>query len=437
MDKDNSKKRFALILALVGAGIFVLGILAFSGKLGGNKQSTSKPEGSIFVWGTIPDSQFRAAYQTIANKQNKIGVNYVYVEPSVLKTKLAEAIALDVGPDIVISSTPDFYSIKAYTQPIPFSSYPESSFRQSFASISGELVQPEGILAIPLTIDPIVMFYNRDILASSGYSVTPKLWSDVLAMAKDVIKIEQGQILRQELIPLGQYKNVNNAWAVISTLFLQSRIPIVTISSTLGKNVNLNAAYQGASSGPDIVEFFTQFSDPASEFYTWNRSFADAKREFLQGRLAFYPSFASEAKDINERNPNLNFGVAQIPQLNDDARFQTTFANLYVASLSSKTKNSLAAYAMLFEFASNDFQKAISQNTLMAPSATALLMAPPETTYLPIVYKSAIISSSWYNTDMAQTDKAFGELIENVITGKLNPQNAILQAERVLSGNDL
>jgi ABC-type glycerol-3-phosphate transport system substrate-binding protein len=438
MDEGKGKNRFGIVLAFVGAGFLILGVLFFSGRLGGNNSTAkSVPEGAVVIWGTLPQVEFNQVLQVVMARQSKIGISYTQVAPNELKPKLIEAIAADASPDMIVTDISNFYSVKFYTQETPYAIYPEAGFRQAFSNVTYDLLGPTGVSAIPIGIDPIMLFFNREIMAASGYSTPPMTWNDVYLMAPDIIKIEKGQLIRQELLPFGQYKNVNNAWAIISTLFAQSRVSIAKTDQAVGKVVNLaNSDIAGIDgAGQKVVEFYTQFSDPKSQFYTWNRSMLDSKKEFLEGRLAFLPSFASEAKDIRDRNPNLNFAVAAIPQLNTDAKYQATFGNVYVASMLKKSTNPTAANVVLFEMAGPDFQKVFSQNLMMAPALNALLMLPPETTYLPVVYRSALIAKTWYNDDMVKTDQAFSQMIDSLISGRQTIQQAIYQAESILKGD--
>ena len=437
MDTTSKKNKFTVILLIVSAVLFIVGVLAFSGRLGGNNRAANQEPGAVVVWGTLPEVEFSRSVETIYSKRNDISILYVRVDSKNIKNLLAEAIVFDSAPDVIISDVSTFYNIKNYTQPIPYTSYPEASFRQTFVNIGHDLLWPEGVVAIPLLVDPIVLFHNREILSASGIVNPPTLWSELYDMYNSIVKIEEGQVVRQSMIPFGQYRNVNNAWAVMSTLFLQSRIPIARYSlqgSELAKTVNLKTSDISSANeaGTMVLDFYNQFSDPSSQFYNWNRTKLDSKREFTEGRLAFYPSFASESRELRERNPNLNFSLSQIPQLNQNPAFYATYGELYVASIVAKNKNPLGSYTAVFEFTAEDFQKTLSQNMIMAPALSNVLSLPPETTLFPIVYKSALISKSWYNEDMENTQNTFSSLIENINSGKLSPLEAISQAENSL-----
>lgn len=437
MDTTSKKNKFTILLLVVSGVLFLIGILAFSGRLGGGNNSAQQDPGLVVVWGTLPEDQFNSSLSVIYGKRNDINIRYAQIDPKNIKSLLADAIVFDSAPDVIISDISTFYNIKNYTQPIPYTSYPEASFRQNFTSVTHDLLWPEGVTAMPILVDPMVMFYNREILSASGIANPPTLWSQVYEMFGSIIKIEEGQVVRQSVIPFGQYRNVNNAWAIMSTLFLQSRIPIVrnvAEGGVMNKSVNLSSSdlNQTEQAGVMVLDFYNQFSDPSSEFYNWNRTKLDSKREFLEGRLAFFPSFASESKDLRDRNPNLNFSLAQMPQLNQNPAFSATYGEVYVASIVSKSKNLVGSYALVFELIAEDFQKSLSQNMIMAPAITKVLETPPETTVFPIIYRSALISKSWYNQNMEVTQNVFSSMVENIISGKLRTSEALSQAENSL-----
>lgn len=76
MNDSQSKNRFGVILAFVGAGFLILGVLFFSGKLGGNNSTkTATPEGIVVIWGTLPQLEFNQALQVVMAKQSKIGID--------------------------------------------------------------------------------------------------------------------------------------------------------------------------------------------------------------------------------------------------------------------------------------------------------------------------------------------------------------------------
>ena len=65
----------------------------------------------------------------------------------------------------------------------------------------------------------------------------------------------------------------------------------------------------GVRVGESVLRFYTQFADPAKETYSWNKTFQNDKNAFISGKLAFYFGYASEYKDIQQKNPNLRFDI--------------------------------------------------------------------------------------------------------------------------------
>lgn len=435
MYHDQDKKRFGIILAIIGGLIFVVGLFFFSGRFGGNRQGGNEPAGVVNVWGTLPQNVFSQLIPTITEKQKNIGLVYTEVPAESLKNSLTEAIANDTAPDMLLADTATLYSVRNLLEKIPYTSYPENGFRQTFASVTHILLEPDGIFGIPVGIDPVVLYYNREILANAGYALPPQTWDQAFEMAPYIINVEKGQLIRQAILPFGQYKNVSNALASISSLLVQARVPIVYLDPTLNtKMVDLKNSSLGiADAGQNAIQFFVQFSDPKSQFYTWNRSMLDSVKEFTQGRLALMPNYASIAQDLRNRNPNLNFAIAPIPQLSQD--YQATYANIYAASILKKAPNLPASYVVLFEMVGQDFQKGFAQSFLIAPAQNELLMQPPETTYLPTVYKSALIARTWYNDNTTLVNSVFSQMVDSIISGRQSLNEAISEAESALKGD--
>ena len=64
--------------------------------------------------------------------------------------------------------------------PIPFAYYPERDFRDNFVDISNLFIDQKngGLAAFPFLIDPMVMYWNKDLFSSAGISQPPQNWED-------------------------------------------------------------------------------------------------------------------------------------------------------------------------------------------------------------------------------------------------------------------
>lgn len=81
----------------------VLALLIFTGVIGGSdKSKQSSVTGNVTIWGTYPTEIISKLISDFNAANQEYSVNYIPVLSGELNTKLAEAIASGVGPDIVV-----------------------------------------------------------------------------------------------------------------------------------------------------------------------------------------------------------------------------------------------------------------------------------------------------------------------------------------------
>ena len=168
--------------------------------------------------------------------------------------------------------------------------------------------------------------------------------------------IDQNGNITDSVASFGEYDNVNNAKALLSTLIMQAGSPIVSLDNTTGSfssSLYQKSANSALSPAVSALTFFTDYSNPKKSVYSWNSSLPDSKDSFLAGNLATYFGFASEASDIANKNPNLNFDVTTVPQtLNATAKI--TFGELYGFAFLKSSPNNLAAFNLVSTLTSAD-----------------------------------------------------------------------------------
>ena len=120
---------------------------------------------------------------------------------------------------------------------------------------------------------------------------------------------------------------------LLSTLLLQTGNPLVMRTGNEFRST-LNVAPNGTQSLP-AFDFFMSFAIQTDPLYSWNKTLPTPETMFLSGDMALYLGFASELFTLRNKNPNLNYDVARMPQIAVTGT-QITYGKLYgIASLKS------------------------------------------------------------------------------------------------------
>lgn len=416
-------KKFSIILIVIFIIGAIFAVLLFSGaiKLGNSKADTT-PSGSVVIWGTLPQASLSDILDKINMSTKTISVTYIEKDVNVIPSDLTKATLGGFSPDIILAPEDTLFQISSLIKNTPYTSYPESLFRQSFMEAGEVFLDKDGIIAFPVTIDPLVFFYNRDVLSVAGFSQPPLIWDELFIM-NDLITLKDASgTITRALVPFGQFDNVFHAKDILVTLMLQSGNKIV--DTTSGIKISTLADTTDTSK---VINFFTSFSDPISNVYAWNRALPEARDTFLVGKLAFYPGFASEIYTLREKNPNLNFAPSQLPQIRGTER-PITLAHVLGVSLTKSAPNPNAAYSVMLLLSGQEFSGVLG-DTLGLPSARRDTINKATTSsYGNLFLRSALIGRSWFDPNKDATNLIFKNMILNINRGRSSVDQAISQA---------
>jgi multiple sugar transport system substrate-binding protein len=417
-------KNFQLIILIVFIAAAIFGILVFSGAIPiGNKGPGNL--GTVTLWGTVPVALIAVPLEDFNNANPSFVVKYVQKAPDTFDQDLLEALATGTGPDIFF--LPDdlayHYANKIFT--IPYSSYPLASFKNVFAGAGEVFLTSKGILAFPMSIDPLMMYYNRSILDANGVVYPPATWDDMTNLVPTLVKKDNTNKIIQPAISFGHFSNVTNAKDILAALFMQAGNPIIKENNGVFNSV-LDASV-GNYNLPSVLKFYTDFADPSQAVYSWNASFPNSNDAFSGGNLAFYFGFASELQSLINKNPNQNFFVAGMPQIKN-ASFKLTESHVTGLAISSFSKNFNTAFTAASLMATGDFAAKIALVTGVAPARRDLLAIKPTDAYSPIFYSSALYAKSWLDPSPNDTNNIFSGMINNVLSGNLSVGDAIKDA---------
>lgn len=425
-------KPFQIILLAVFGFLAVGGLFLFA-TFGGFGASSNARVGQVQVWGTLSGTAMNSVLTDLmASDKAFSNVSYRQIDEAGFGSTLAEALASGVGPDLLLISQEQLTSQRDRLSVIPFSTLSERDFIDTYLPISEIFLSTEGTFGYPYVVDPMVLYYNRTLLAQGGAANPPTSWEAVTGFAEQLTRRE-GSLITQAVVPFGVYENVENARALVSLFLLQAGNPIVSVD-TQGLRARLTSAGEstyGSTPAQSALAFYTQFADPAKTVYTWNRSFGSARQAFVAGQLMFYPGFASELQSIRASNPNLDIDMSAIPQP-QTAAVRTTFARAYAFVVPRATDNPEGALLVAQTLTDASRVGVAAQVLSMAPAQRALLIPSQTDRYQPIYFREALTAKGWLSPSPATTDEIFNTMIGNITSGRVNVGQALQLADQAL-----
>lgn len=409
------------IFQIVVIGIFVIfiiaGVASFALYKGGSS-STSLP--TITVWGTFPSDTFTKFVSNVnSGLPEALKISYVQKSASTFSHDFTTAVSRGVAPDVVLIPSDMILPQEDKLTLIPYSALPQRTFMDSYIQEASLYLSSNGILALPFTVDPLVMYWNRDTFNAAGIAKPPVSWDQIAALIPKLTAKDTNGNVRKSAVAMGTFVNIDNARELLGSLFMQLGNPITTI----GRNGLASTLKTGVSNDPSpAIQYFTQFVDPSDPNYSWNRSLPDSKSAFLSGELATYFGFASELSDIRAKNPNLDFDVAPLPQLKSGG-IKATYGRMYGFSLVRTSPNLNAAFQVLSTLISPHALSMLSQSMYLPPVRTDLIAAGSSDPYITIFDQAALVSRSWIDADPNQSNTIFGNMVDSITSGqKTTPQ---------------
>lgn len=420
-------KNFQLIILIVFVVAAIFGLLVFSGAIPiGSNSSTVGGQGIVVLWGTMSQPIISGPLDNFNSANPNFTLKYVQKDPATFDQDLLEALASGGGPDIFLLPDNLAFHYSKRISVIPYASFPLLSFKNSFASAGEVFLSSKGILAFPLFIDPMVMYYNRSILDSNGIVNPPTTWDELQNLSPILTQKDQNKKIIKSTVAMGQFSNIAHAKEILATLFMQAGNSITSeqngaFVSTLSGSVDL---------GP-ILKFYTDFSDPLNPVYSWNKSLPESVNTFSSENLAFYFGFASELPSLINRNPNENFSVAPMPQFKN-SNTKVTFGRVTGLAISSFTKNPTAAFTVMSLLTTGDFAKELAASFTTIPARRDLLSVKPTDAYYPVFYSSALFARSWLDPSPLDTSDIFRGMIDKVLSNDMSASRAVDDASSKL-----
>jgi len=418
------------IFQMILIGVFIVGaliaVLLFSGIIPGFNKSNSTFAGNVVIWGSIPQNQVSTFINEFKNtNKDKYSISYIYKNPATLAEDLVGTLARGSGPDLVFISDSDIYPLRDFIEPISYSRLPIRDFRNVFIEGSEIFTNNQGVIALPLSVDPLVLYYNRDSYTKKSILQAPQTWSEYILNHQKLTTVDNNSFISSSGTAFGEFSNVPNAKEILIALIMQVGGSFTTLSTEGIYKSGLNGS-SNHSSILSAIDFFTHFSMSGKAEYSWNKSLPNAKSAFSSGFLANYFGFASELKDLQTRNPNLNLDVTNLPQVSLTTR-PLTYGHFTGIAILRSSRNKNTAISVAFDLANKTNAAKISELSKLPPARRDLLVLETSDPFLDTFYQSAIFAKSWVDPNPNLSKIVFSNLINVVVTRTMSTEQAFIR----------
>jgi ABC-type glycerol-3-phosphate transport system substrate-binding protein len=418
---------------IIFTGIFLVfivgGVIAFS-----LYTAQTNSIGAVRIWGTVDQTAMTQLIQGL-NLQDRSFQEVVYEQKpaETYVDDVINAMASGSGPDVIMISQGQLVNFSNKLLTIPYSAVSQSEFISSYIEESQLFLTQSGSLALPFLINPLVMYWNRDLFTSAGIPTPPVYWKELLTEAGRLTTLDKTNNISQSAIAMGSWSNVVYAKAIFSTLAMQAGDPIVyydgngKLTSSFGKNI------QNAQENPSTsaLQFYTEFANPSKITYSWNRSLPKSADAFTAGKLAIYLGFASDNAQLAARNPNVRYGVAVMPQLEGSSR-HVTFGQLTGLAIPRTAANPKGALVIIQKLTNQIGVTAAAQAFSLPPVRTDIAVDASANAAADVFYQSALIARGWLDPDPSLTDGIFGAMVDAVVSNRSLPDGAVQDASQAL-----
>ncbi len=400
-----------VLLLAIGFGIFRFVIPLFSPK---NEQVT------LTYWGLWEsEGIMQQAINGFEREHPNIKVKYVRQDIKEYRERLTTRIPNGNGPDIFRYHNTWFPMLGRLLSPLPESVITKPELQKAYYPVvQKDIVYNGALYGIPLQIDTLALFVNKDIFSAGGINV-PKTWDEFNAATRTLtVKDETGKI-KTAGAAIGTFDNIDHAPDILSLLFLQN-----------GANVeNLAETPENAS---DALTFYTSFAQ--GEGNIWDETLANSLVMFAQGNVGMYFGYSWDVFAITAANPSLSFAVYPVPSIPGR---DVTLASYWVEGVSRKSTHQKEAMEFMHYLAKQETQQKLFSEAAktrpfgelysrvsMAETLKSNTLAYPFVQQAKTATSSFFVSSTYDNGLNADMNTYLGNAVRSILSNT-SPQTAV------------
>lgn len=453
-------RRLIIIGALIVIPVFAV-VLIVSGVL--KKPVTNIQPVTLTYW-TVQDDPtwFEDVIKSYRVSHPHVMINVVQQRPEAYADALIQAWARDEGPDIFSVPNDSLGQYQDLILPLPAqlktyvyetqrfllqkrkvavaqnsASLTVARLANDFADVvSQDVVRTGQIYGLPLSIDTLAVYYNRDLLNRGNVPTPAATWRELVDQAPKLTLLDSQSRILQSAVALGRSDNVAHAADILSLLMLQNG---TRMTDSGGRTVQFQQGNEDYQPGVRALEFYTDFSDPAKEVYSWSETMPDSIDAFVDGRLAYLIGTLADRTQIEGSSETLRYGIAPVFHLNEDGtdtdgrtsqQAKINFASYWVETVAKRSKHPDEAWDFLQYLSRSGVVESYLEKSGRI-SALRKVLAQPVASELEAFAGQVLTATNWYHgEDASAMESALTEAIDSVIAKTQTASEAVTQAAK-------
>jgi ABC-type glycerol-3-phosphate transport system substrate-binding protein len=354
-------------------------------------------------------------------------------------------IAKNAGPDIFTLRNDDLPAYKEYMTPIRnFNGSELANYRTSFADLAvRDTIDRDKVYAITTYIENMQLFYNKTLLAQNGIALPPKTWSELDRQLNLLNRRDRNSLnFTQSAISLGTGArgldgpaNINRMEDIMPLLVFQNGGQLYNYQSgsvifgtgkdsrSVSTGVSTDQSFSVDAIGTDnpaykATRFYTDFADVTKSRYSWNTASNNNIDAFVDGKLAYMLHYSYMNDTLTQRNPRLQFGVAEMPQL--DLNLKKTYGFFFMDGINrnlerdtTKQLQRQAAENFLYYLSLPVSQRKFATKTRLPAARKDIVteqLQGDET--LRIFSAGSLYADNYYKPDVSACEKIWRDMME-------------------------
>lgn len=388
---------------------------------------------ALEFWGVFDDrTDFDKVIRNFQALNPNISIIYRQFSFEDYEREVVNALAGGTGPDVwlihhtwlpkhIDKLVPLPASISGLDQPV----MTFRDFQNQFVEVAVEdLTADSQIYAVPLYVDTLALYYNRDLFNSAGITLPPENWEAFNSAVERLTRLDASGNIIQAGAAIGASSNINRSTDILMALMLQSGVRMTDIDNT---SAAFSRTVDNTPVGDIALRYYTDFASPNIRTYTWNSNQHYSIDAFIEGKAAMMFNYSHQAGVLNQKAARLNYAIAPMPQISvTDIK---NYANYWAVAVSKKSSVPNEAWRFVSYLASREGSTSYLAQTMRPSARRDIIELQKNDLRLGVFANQALTAKSWYQIDNSAIESIFAEMIDDVNFGRLSIREALQNAE--------